>query len=105
MPDSTMRPPETTMIRSALTTVERQVGLTPIFWVSRRSAIRAAQRLTQPNYLRTPRHVRQNEIARKPRDLAGVKRTTDQKVAGSNPSGRANVFAGVAQHFHPNLSR
>ena len=29
----------------------------------------------------------------KPRELAGVKRTTDQKVGGSNPSGRATVVA------------
>ena len=63
--------------------------LPPVFRVSRRSAIRSAEPFTQPKTRTNPKARGSTLDWGKPRKLAGVKGTTDQKVGGSNPSGRA----------------
>ena len=57
------------------------------------SATRSAQPVTQSDAFRNSQTRSKRYIVVEPRELVGVKRTTDQKVGGSNPSGRATVFA------------
>jgi len=49
--------------------------------------------VTQSDAFRNSQTRSKRYIVVEPRELVGVKRTTDQKVGGSNPSGRATVFA------------